>query len=189
MVAEYRLPDAEINPIRPHNNTRGLSAVTRIGVTRFQDLYSNRQLRSLSAFSDAIQAAISEAGSNTEDRRALTILGLCFGRLLHQNSTCSRWLNKRNTIAGSFGKQALQVTWDFTEIAPLSDAAGSWEGAVEWARKVIDLNEDLIGEGTAAQAPAQDCPLPSDSADVLFKSTDERRWVEGVLARKKGLGF
>ena len=167
-VDESRFPDAEINPIRPHKNTRGLSAVTRIGMSRFQDLYTDRQLRVLNAFSNAIQAAIREAGTGSEDRKALTILGLCFGRLLHQNSTCSRWLNKRNTIAGSFGKQALQVTWDFTEIAPLSDAAGSWDGAVEWARKVIDLNEDVVGEGTVAQAPAQVCPLPSDSADVLF---------------------
>ena len=167
-VDESHLPDSEINPIRPHKNTRGLSAVTRIGMTRFQDLYTDRQLRVLNAFSNAIQAAIREAGTDSEDRKVLTILGLCFGRLLHQNSTCSRWLNKRNTIAGSFGKQALQVTWDFTEIAPLSDAAGSWDGAVEWARKVIDLNEDVIGEGTVAQAPAQICPLPSDSADVLF---------------------
>lgn len=167
-VNSSRFPNAEINPIRPHKNTRGLSAVTRIGMTQFQDLYTDRQLKALGAFSKAIRSAITEAGADIEARRALTILGLCFGRLLHQNSTCSRWLNKRNTIAGSFGKQALQVTWDFTEIAPLSDAAGSWDSAIEWARKVIDLNRDTVGQGTVEQAPAQVCPLPSESADVLF---------------------
>ena len=32
--------DAKINPIRPYKNTRGLSAVTRIGCNSFADLYN-----------------------------------------------------------------------------------------------------------------------------------------------------
>ena len=162
------LPDAEINPIRPHKNTRGLSAVTRIGMTRFHDLYTDRQLRAIEVFSDVLAKRMSLCGEDALDRAALTVLGLCFGRLLHQNSTCSRWLNKRNTIAGSFGKQALQVTWDFTEIVPTADGPGSWAGAIEWALKVISLNGTIRGTGTAVHAAAQECPLPADSASLLF---------------------
>jgi len=162
------VPDAQINPIRPHKNTRGLSAVTRIGVTQFQDLYTNRQLRAIEAFSDALDDSIRDCGSEDVDRAALTVLGMCFGRLLQQNSTCARWRNKAFAVAGSFGKQALQVVWDFAEIAPLSSAAGSWDSAVEWVRKVIDLNQDVTGQGTAVQASASQCPLPADSASLLF---------------------
>ena len=162
------LPDAHINPIRPHKNTRGLSAVTRIGMTQFQDLYTDRQLRVLEAFSTSLSSAMQDPSAEELDRAALTLLGLCFGRLLHQNSACSRWLNKRNTIAGAFGKQALQVTWDFTEIVPTANAPGGWDSAVEWVRKIIALNQDVTGEGNVGHAPAQQCPLPSDSASLLF---------------------
>ena len=169
VVDPSALPEAEINPIRPHKNTRGLSAVTRIGITRFQDLYSDRQLRTVEVFSDILRGRMSACSKDSLDRAALTVLGLCFGRLLHQNSTCSRWLNKRNTIAGSFGKQALQVTWDFTEIAPAGDGPGSWTSAIEWTLKVFGkLRESIQGTGTAVHAAAQECPLPADSASLLF---------------------
>jgi adenine-specific DNA methylase len=167
-IDESRLPDVRINPIRPHKNTRGLSAVTRIGMARFKDLYTHRQLCVIKGFSTALKEAIQENGGNALGIKALTILGLCFGRLLQQNSTCARWRNGAFAVAGSFGKQALQIVWDFAEIAPLSKAAGSWDGAVEWVRKIIELNKDVFGEASATQAPAQNCPLPTDSASMLF---------------------
>jgi putative DNA methylase len=162
------IPDAEINPIRPHKNTRGLSAVTRIGMTRFSDLYNSRQLRAAQVFSSAIQELIDKYAGDELSRAALCIVGLSFGRLLHQNCSASRWLNKRATVAGAFGKQALQVTWDFAESAPLSNAAGSWDSAIEWVLKVIELNQSLPGHGTVVQSSAQSCPLPNGSASVLF---------------------
>ncbi len=163
------LPDTIINPIRPHKNTRGLSAVTRIGMTRFTDLYTDRQLRGIWVFSRILAEMMNGCREDALDRAALTVLGLCFGRLLHQNSTCSRWLNKRNTIAGSFGKQALQVTWDFAEVVPIGESTGSWASAIDWALKVINLNATIQGNvGTVVHAAAQECPLPKDSASLLL---------------------
>jgi adenine-specific DNA methylase len=162
------LPTARINPIRPHKNTRGLSAVTRIGISRFADLYSHRQLAAICGFSDSIRVVIQKYGSDELSRAALTIIGLSFGRLLHQNCSCSRWRNGAEAVAGAFGKQALQVTWDFAETTPLTSAAGGWDAAIEWALKVIDLNKGMPGQGTAVRAYAQDCPLPNDSASVVF---------------------
>jgi adenine-specific DNA methylase len=162
------LPTTKINPIRPHKNTRGLSAVTRIGISRFVDLYTHRQLAAIRGFSDSIKAAIQKCGSEQLSRAALTIIGLSFGRLLHQNCSCSRWRNGAEAVAGAFGKQALQVTWDFAETTPLTTAAGGWDAAIEWALKVIDLNKGMPGQGTAVRAYAQECPLPNDSASVVF---------------------
>ena len=65
------LPDAVINPIRPHKNTRGLSAVTRIGITRFQDIYTFRQLRAIEVFSDILTKRTSQCGEDALDRAAL----------------------------------------------------------------------------------------------------------------------
>ena len=60
------------------------------------------------------------------------------------------------------------MTWDFIEIVPTADGPGSWTGAIAWVLKVIALNGTMQGTGTAVQAAAQDCPLPADSASLLF---------------------
>jgi putative DNA methylase len=88
------LPSSLINPIRPHKNTRGISAVTRIGIERFEDLYTDRQLCALQAFSAAIKRSIERHREKDLDLAALTVIGLSFGRLLHQNCSSSRWLNR-----------------------------------------------------------------------------------------------
>lgn len=43
MLDRTDLPMDSINPTRPYKNTRGLSAVTRIGIETFADLYTPRQ--------------------------------------------------------------------------------------------------------------------------------------------------
>ena len=40
---------------------------------------------------------------------ASILLGLAVSRIVHQNSSLSRWQNNRSTIPGAFGKQALQI--------------------------------------------------------------------------------
>lgn len=163
-----QLPNARINAIRPHKNTRGLSAVTRIGIARFVDLYNSRQLVAVQEFSNGIRRAIEKHAKDDLSRAALSVIGLSFGRILHQNCSCSRWRNSAEAVAGAFGKQALQVTWDFAETTPLTHAAGGWDAAIDWALKVIDLNKNMPGHGTVVSSPAQECPLPNDSTSLLF---------------------
>ena len=162
------VPDAEINPTRPHKNTRGVSAVTRIGLKRFVDLFSARQRVAISAFARSLKEAARLCNRRPESVAAIAILGLAFGRLLHQNCSCSRWLSKRSTVTGAFGKQALQVTWDFAETTPLSGGPGSWGSSLDWILRVIEANSDLAGEGTTVQSVAKQCPLPDDAASMVF---------------------
>jgi putative DNA methylase len=49
------------------------------------------------------------------------------------------------------------------------------------------LKRFLVEEGVGKQAPFWKL---AQSLSALYPSgTDEKRWVDGVLARKKGLGF
>ena len=161
-------PMEEINEIRPYGNTRGLSAVTRIGIKKFAHLYTPRQVISLRGFCDAISNL--QKSGQIEERQMLpliTIFGLAFGRLVHQNCSISRWQNNRGTVAGAFGKQALQITWDFAEVCPLSQGPGSWGSAIEWIVRIIEANRDLTGTATVEQCLAKDLPLPDDIAAAL----------------------
>lgn len=167
-VRRQDLPQDEINSTRPFTNTRGLSAVTRIGITHFGDLYTSRQAAVIQCF----QRILLRLPNFTDDQNLrsalLAVLNCTVSRFIFQNCSLSRWNAARSTIEGAFGKQALQVVWDFAEANPLSDGPASWNGAVEWVLKVIEANACLPHPGTVVRGRAQDRMLPADTAGALI---------------------
>jgi len=167
-VRREHLPDDLINPIRPYKNTRGLSAVTRIGITRFCDLYTARQALAIKQF-QRILLRLPRSSANPDLHIAvLATLNCAVSRFIFQNSSLSRWNAARSTIEGAFGKQALQIVWDFAEVNPLSDGPANWNGATEWVLKVLHENAGLPHSGTVVRGRAQDRLLPDDAADALI---------------------
>lgn len=162
-------PTEPINEVRPYKNTRGLSAVTRIGCATFGDLYNRRQALAIHAFYDVLRQRAAEA--QDLDRELLqavqAILALAIDRGVSQNTSMSRWDASRLTIKGAFSKQALAVVWDFAEANPFSGGSADWDGAVEWISKFIEANSVIDSPGTVALASATRIPLPSDAAAAL----------------------
>lgn len=162
------LPVSTINPIRPYKNTVGICIVTRLGVNRFRDLYTSRQLCALLAFEEAIRLVTVDSGDDGLDSAVRTLLFVCLDRLVNGNSSLSRWNVNRSTVEGLFSKQALQVVWDFVEVNPIGPGMGSWSGAIEWIASVLEANRVLDHEGTVARADARKCPLPNDACELFF---------------------
>lgn len=162
-------PTETINPIRPYKNTRGLSAVTRIGCETFSDLYNKRQLLSIHCFY-RILAKSEQMRSGDElglVKATHTALAFAINRAVSQNTSMSRWDASRLTIKGAFSKQALAVVWDFAEANPFSGGSADWDGAIEWVRKFIESNVGIESPGTITQASAMNIPLPADSVAAL----------------------
>ena len=162
------LPDDLINPLRPYKNTRGLSAVTRIGISRFRDLYTARQAIAIRIFQRILLRLPQPANDAEFHSAVLSTLNCAISRLIFQNCSLSRWNAARSTIEGAFGKQALQVVWDFAEVNPIADGPGSWSGAIDWIVKVLDANVCLPHSGTVLRARAQDSLLPDNACDALI---------------------
>lgn len=161
-------PTEPINPLRPYKNTVGVCIVTRIGIARFIDLYTARQATSVIAFQDAIQSVRSKRGGSSPMDDALeTLLLLALDRLVMQNTSLSRWHTTRSTIEGLFSKQALQIVWDFVEANPTHSVMASWASGIQWIEKVLEANLVLDQPGRVERASAEECPLPSDSVDVV----------------------
>jgi adenine-specific DNA methylase len=162
-------PNEGINPLRPYKNTVGVCIVTRMGVTRFLDLYSPRQATTLACFLTLLKGV---AGQLPAQKSILSGVLLCLhlaaDRLAMQNTSLCRWDSSRSTVKGLFSKQALQVVWDFAEANPIGTGTGNWDGAVEWVAKVIEANVGLRGDGVAQQAAADALPLSDDSVDIVF---------------------
>lgn len=163
-------PTERINPIRPFKNTRGLSAVTRIGCDSFGDLYNRRQALAIHCFYKCLRVgAVSRAaGSDKNLVDAIqTVLAFAIDRGVSQNTSMSRWDATRLTIKGAFSKQALAVVWDFAEANPFSGGTSDWDGAIEWVCKFIETNLNPGASGSVCQGSATNINLPSDSAAAL----------------------
>ncbi len=166
-IERAQLPADEINPVRPYKNSRGLSAVTRIGIMKFRDLYTPRQALALMTLQEiAMRAA--EGGPDHEFQCAVaTLLHFVVSRYIFQNCALSRWNATGAKIEGAFGKQALQVVWDFAEANPFSNGSANWNNALDWVVEVIQANIALAGTGTVIRAAAQEQAVPDGAAQLL----------------------
>jgi putative DNA methylase len=162
-----RLPMDDINPVRPYKNSRGLSAVTRIGITRFGDLYTPRQALALVTLQEIALRVADADGDRAFNRVVATLLHFVVSRYIFQNCALSRWNATGAKIEGAFGKQALQVVWDFVEANPFSNGSANWNNALDWVVEVVEANIVLRGIGTVQRAAAQDQIVPDGAAHLL----------------------
>jgi putative DNA methylase len=159
------IPDEPLNPVRPSPNARGVSAVTRYGMATFADCFNKRQRIALAAFGDRIRAEILASKHPSLSRCLLLLLGRCVDRW----TACCRLDSSRNTVTGSFSKQALQMVWDFCEANPFSELSGGFDNALEWVCKVMDqLQRSLPHTGQVELSDATNLPLPDAAAQIIF---------------------
>ena len=97
-----------------------------------------------------------------------TCLALAVGRQADAMSSLARWHATGEKHTATFGRQALPIVWDFSEVSVLSDSTGGFPGAIEWVTKVCEANvEAHLFPGHVEQASATSHPLPDDSANGL----------------------
>lgn len=164
------VPNEEINPIRPYKNTRGLSAVTRIGCLSFGDLYNYRQLLTISTFYQILgNLEIKDEKLEPNFVTALkSLLALAINRSVYQNTSVSRWDSSRSTIKGAFSKQALQIIWDFAEANPFSGGTADWDSSLDWILKFMNACSQINTAGSAIQSSATEQVVASGSASAIF---------------------
>lgn len=131
------VPDELISSQRPSPNARGLSAVTRIGIQTFGDLFSPRQALALSVFSQLIQSV---QGNSNEDlfKAVRTCLALCVDKVADLANASCRWEPVAQCPRQLFARQAVPIVWDFAEGVPTGDSSGSWCVMVERLGQLLD---------------------------------------------------
>jgi putative DNA methylase len=160
-------PDETINPIRPSPNARGLSAVTRYGMETFADCHLPRQRVALSHL---VAVARKYDASQPDLEGAIgRFLLILLGRCVDRWSSCSRLDSTRDTVTGSFSKQALQLVWDFCEANPFSEWSGGLANAADWiTRAAATARITLTHPGDVNLGDACALPLPDQSAQIWF---------------------
>jgi putative DNA methylase len=101
----------------------------RFGFTKFNDLFLNRQLYTISTISDEIHKINKELVNNGDlDHANLLTLYLFFAldRYVGYATSLSRWDNTREQHKDLFAATRYSMTWDFPEPNPFSEKGISW---------------------------------------------------------------
>lgn len=103
--------------------------VQEYGINEWQQLFTNRQLKALTTFSDLIseiQSQIIEDGGEKNYSDAIAIyLAFLVDRVAEYNSVGCSWNVSAESVRGTFGRQAIPIVWNFSEINFFSDSVGS----------------------------------------------------------------
>lgn len=152
------------------------------GLTRYTDLFTPRQLTALTTFSDLVAEAREKVMKDArgapsfpgEDDRPLreggigprayaeavsVYLAFGIGRLADLSSTISTWISGLQAVRGTFGRQAIPMTWDYCECNPIED---KWSGGIDWIARCFESFPSAI-PGEAFQANASQISEPKSA--------------------------
>ena len=128
------------------------------GITHWRQLFTRRQLTTLTTFSDLrmeVWNQITRDGANDAYADAVcTYLALAIGREADMCSSFDRWHSSGEFVTGVFGRQVIGMIWDFAESNPFSDSTGNWMAHIEWIAKVVDRLPADVNSGAVHQADA-----------------------------------
>lgn len=151
--------------------------VQAYGFEQWVDLFTNRQLVALTTLSELVSEARSKvledalaagipAGERLEDGgvgaeayadAVATYLALGVSRTAdYCNSLCT-WHTTGDKVTHLFTRQAIPMTWDYTETNVLSNSSGNFLGQLKWVVKVIQrLPAEISGEAKQISATSRD---------------------------------
>jgi adenine-specific DNA methylase len=123
------IPDERLDPAQYRK-----FGMLPFGIKTYRELFTNRQLASMAALSEAIREAhVAMTAEGVEGDRALavaTYLGFLVSRVADWNSMHCSWNVARDTPAHTFTRQSIAMVWDFVEVNPFAKVAGNWSGGI-----------------------------------------------------------
>jgi adenine-specific DNA methylase len=162
----------------------GTFNVPLYGLDRWDKLFNDRQLLSLTTIMKVIKSKYDLIEQNTKDivkRANLTIdykelarsvygyLGIIYGRLLDYSTSLCLWVSNGEFVAHTFSRQALPMMWDYFEVNPFSGSTGDWQSALGWVLRFIRANpqqSDL--DCSVFRANATEIPFKDNYFDAII---------------------
>lgn len=143
------------------------------GLKSWGDLFNARQKLALITFVDKVRQAQQKIRNEGVEENYAKVIGGYLGFILDKvmqfcSSNCTWKVDTTQVINAFVGRQALQMTWDYFELNPISGISTSWQNSINVALdgfKVIDFNSypAKIGNYSAA-----DIPFEENFFDAVF---------------------
>ncbi|GMW01521.1 MAG: hypothetical protein AMXMBFR84_26580 [Candidatus Hydrogenedentota bacterium] len=163
-----------ISDVRPSPNARGLSGLTRYGITNFGKVFNDRQLWALQKFADTTRSALGHLYGDDAPEFSIAVLSYlaaALDRLTDRNSTLCHWNRDYEKITGTFQRYALRVNWDYAEVNPFAPTTGNYLDAVQWIAKFLDHTKGLHTESSSTEVingSATQLPLKDGEVDIVL---------------------
>ena len=148
-------------------------------MTKWRDLFTDRQLVALTTFSDLVTEArecvladaVSTgmlddgvplrsrgAGATAYAEAVSVYLGIGIDRLADRSSTICTWDIGYTKIRNTFGRQAIPMTWDYAEGNVFSDSTGNFTSLLQWVKKfLIEVPAGVSGISLQMDASSRHC--------------------------------
>ncbi len=143
------------------------------GITHWHQLFTERQLTALTIFSDLLSEVRAQITQDSADERyanaVCTYLSLAIGRTAESSCSFTWWENQGEKIPPVFTRQAIPMTWDFTETNLFSSSTQNWLAQIRWIAKVIENLPCSANRGEVYQA---DATTTSHAVDAPVIITD-----------------
>ena len=153
-------------PDEPMNTNDPTTVAGRgYGVKNWGEVLNSRQKLSLIIFVEKINALykiLIQGHSDENSKVIITYLALWMDRLADYNSVFCVWHTTKELLAHTFGKQAMPMVWDYTEVNPLSDSTGNLTNSLDYLLRVVSHTSFLshfgneITQNSATLLPYQD---------------------------------
>jgi adenine-specific DNA methylase len=164
------VPDEELPP----KETLGFR-VQRYGILKWGDLFNPRQKSALITFTEKVrqvyQKMIEEGYEEEYAKAVVSYLGFGLTRMADYYNSLCLWDNGQERTVHVFGRQALPMVWDYSELNPLSDTVGSWESmAFRRIWKVIENLSQISNSHipVVKQSSATELPYDDNYFDAVF---------------------
>jgi putative DNA methylase len=164
--------------------------VGNYGMTKWSDLFTDRQLVALTTFSDLVGEVRERiqvhgvAAGLTEDDRGIddggigaksyaeatsVYLAFAVDKTIEYGCTIVPWYSKEDRPKGLFARQAIPMVWDFAEVNPFAEIGGTFEGSV---KVVAGTLGGCHARGNVGKTKQADAVATESDANCYFISTD-----------------
>jgi putative DNA methylase len=166
-VPEEELPTLDNGKFK---STLGFG-VQPYGFTKWGELFTSRQLLILLTFTKWVRKAneeirIKEPEGNL-DREITLFLSIILSYLTNFLSTVCRWQNNWEVTTATFSRQAVPITWDFSELNPITESQG-WAVIQSWAIGVIREMATIRISANVLRTSATELPYPNNFFDAII---------------------
>lgn len=108
------------------------------GFTKWGQLFSKRQLAVLHAFVRELKTLDSVGTDEDYNKAVHTYLAILINRIAIRGTSFGKWHVLQATVEHLFGRQAIQMNFDYPEINPFGNSSGSARGQLEWIINYIN---------------------------------------------------
>ncbi len=166
------VPDEELPP----KETLGFR-VQRYGMLKWSDLFNSRQKLALIIFIEKVRLIYKKMVEERYDveyaRAAVSYLGLVISRMADFETSLGSWHPQWEFSTHVFARQTLQMTWDYSELNPLSPVlTGTFDSMFRQVLRPLEhishisKNRSLLS--CVMQASVTELPYPDECFDAVF---------------------